>query len=163
MKLQKTVWALAIALVLCVTAVRAQDQKARSAVRHSFFSDSSAGFRWKQRLRQAACSGRARRFFSHTMPSHTIRRRSNRIPIRFPALNFSAWVRCNTARNIFDPALSFSALGQSWPTGTAGQSTLQAETIFGGSLNFNRIWSRYHFTAIYNGGENLYSMQGPDT
>jgi hypothetical protein len=54
--------------------------------------------------------------------------------------------------NIFDPSLSASELGVTLPN-TAGQLVLASETLVGGSLNFNRLWSKYHFTTIYTGGE----------
>jgi hypothetical protein len=60
------------------------------------------------------------------------------------------------ARNIFDPSFSFSELGGTFPS-TPGQTTptgtLSSTTMVSGSLNFNRTWSRYHLTTIYNGGE----------
>jgi hypothetical protein len=57
------------------------------------------------------------------------------------------------SRNIFDPSLFFTGLGQTTATGSGGQSTLQESALLGGSLNFNRTWSRYQLTATYNGGE----------
>ncbi|MBZ5644410.1 MAG: hypothetical protein LAO19_16765 [Acidobacteriia bacterium] len=61
------------------------------------------------------------------------------------------------ARNIFDPMLSFSELGQTYPPnpGLPNQSNLLSQTLLGGGFNFDRTWTRYHFTAIYNGGETL--------
>lgn len=59
------------------------------------------------------------------------------------------------AHNTFDPALTFSALGQTAATGVAGQNTLAATEIFGGSLNFNRVWGKNKLTAIYSGGDTL--------
>jgi len=56
--------------------------------------------------------------------------------------------------NIFDPSLSASELGVTLPN-TAGQLQLESETLVGGSLNFNRLWSRYQFTTIYTGGESF--------
>jgi hypothetical protein len=56
--------------------------------------------------------------------------------------------------NVFDPAVSISQLGQSYPSAT-GQSTLAAETILGGSLKFNRIWGRNDFSILYHGAENF--------
>jgi hypothetical protein len=61
------------------------------------------------------------------------------------------------ARNIFDPMLSFSELGQTLPPTPGGpnQTNLLSQTLLGGGLNFDRTWSRYHLTALYNGGETL--------
>ena len=55
-------------------------------------------------------------------------------------------------RNTFDPAISVSQLGQTVP-GASGQTVLTGVSVVGASLNFNRTWSKYHFSAIYNGGE----------
>jgi hypothetical protein len=55
-------------------------------------------------------------------------------------------------RNILDPTISVSQIGQTVP-GATGGSILTGESIIGGSLNFNRTWSEYHFSAVYNGGE----------
>src|SRR5258708_17584980 len=57
-------------------------------------------------------------------------------------------------RDLFDPSITVSSLGQSGATDATGQTALHAITLVGGSLNFNHIWSRYHFTTTYNGGEN---------
>jgi hypothetical protein len=54
--------------------------------------------------------------------------------------------------NIFDPSLSASELGVTLPN-SAGKLALASETLVGGCLNFNRLWSKYHFTTIYTGGE----------
>ena len=61
-------------------------------------------------------------------------------------------------RNIFDPSLSASELGVTIPN-SSGQIQIASETILGGSLNFNRYWSRYHFNAIYSGGESFFRGQ----
>lgn len=55
-------------------------------------------------------------------------------------------------RNTFDPAISVSQLGQTVP-GASGRTVLTGVSVVGASLNFNRTWSKYHFSAIYNGGE----------
>jgi hypothetical protein len=67
------------------------------------------------------------------------------------------------SRDVFDPFLSVTALGQSGIVGTTGQTGLHATTLVGGGLNFNQIWSRYHFTATYTGGETLYYGFQPNT
>ena len=54
--------------------------------------------------------------------------------------------------NIFDPAITISQLGQTVP-GTSGQTVLTGVSVASASLNFNRTWSEYHFSTIYNGGE----------
>jgi hypothetical protein len=55
-------------------------------------------------------------------------------------------------RNIFDPAISFSQLGQTYPL-TDGKSILTEVSVASASLNFDRTWSEYHLSALYNGGE----------
>jgi hypothetical protein len=55
-------------------------------------------------------------------------------------------------RNIFDPTISVSQLGQTVP-GTSGKTVVTGVSVASGSLNFNRTWSEYHFSTIYNGGE----------
>ena len=56
-------------------------------------------------------------------------------------------------RNVFDPSISFSQLAQSYPQTGGGGSNVGAVSQIGGSLNFDRTWSEYHLSAIYNGGE----------
>ncbi len=55
-------------------------------------------------------------------------------------------------RNVFDPVISISQLGQTVP-GASGKAVLTGVSMAGGSLNFNRTWSEYHFSTLYNGGE----------
>ena len=59
------------------------------------------------------------------------------------------------SRNVFDPLVSVTVLGQTMPVGTGTQTQLGPGAILGGSLLFNRVWSRYQFIAIYNGGDNI--------
>jgi hypothetical protein len=54
--------------------------------------------------------------------------------------------------NIFDPAISVSQVGQTVPDNT-GKTILTGVAVASGSLNFNRTWSEYRFTTLYNGGE----------
>jgi hypothetical protein len=57
-------------------------------------------------------------------------------------------------RNIFDPSISFSQLAQAYPQ-TGGGTSLNANSVVNGSLNFDRTWSGYHLSMIYNGGESF--------
>src|ERR1700686_190581 len=70
------------------------------------------------------------------------------------------------ARNVFDPSISVSELGQTQP-GIAGQSTLASVSVLNGGLSFDRKWSIYHMTAAYIGGETFYvggaSILGPNS
>jgi hypothetical protein len=54
--------------------------------------------------------------------------------------------------NVFDPVISVSGVGQVVP-GTTGKTTVTGNSVASGSLNFNRTWSEYRFTTLYNGGE----------
>src|SRR5665213_3586886 len=54
--------------------------------------------------------------------------------------------------NIFDPAISVSQLCQAVP-GTSGKTVFTGVSMVGGSLKFNRTWSEYRFSILYNGGE----------
>jgi hypothetical protein len=54
--------------------------------------------------------------------------------------------------NVIDPSLRFA---ESVDTGTA-VGHLDSSTILGGSLIFDRHWSRYRLTASYNGGQTFY-------
>jgi len=60
------------------------------------------------------------------------------------------------ARNIFDPAISVSEVGQTIPGINGQPESLSSQSLVGGSLSFDRVWSRYRLTAIYNGGETFY-------
>jgi hypothetical protein len=55
-------------------------------------------------------------------------------------------------RNLFDPAISVSQLGQLVP-GATGGSILTGESVATASLNFSRTAGSIHFSALYNGGE----------
>ncbi|MBZ5699372.1 MAG: hypothetical protein LAN18_12600 [Acidobacteriia bacterium] len=161
MKLLKTVRALAVALVLCVTAIRAQDQKQdpRSVTPASpippIYSGGSNGF---GKAPVPAARGVSSAYDPGPYDLAQVEPDTNTLS----GAELFGVGSLQHSRNVFDPAVSFSQLGQSGQIYTAGQSRLQAVTIFGGSLNFNRIWSRYHFTATYDGGENLYHGPTPN-
>jgi len=55
-------------------------------------------------------------------------------------------------RNILDPAITISQIGQT-VAAPSGQSILTGVSVASASLNFDRTWSGYHFSTIYNGGE----------
>ncbi len=69
------------------------------------------------------------------------------------------------SRNVFDPSITISSLGESGGLGTLApaQKGLRSNSMLGGALDFNRIWSRYHLAASYNGGENIYSGYLPNS
>src|ERR1035437_1567810 len=146
MKLLRTIWALAIALMLCATAIHAQDQKEapRSVTPASpippLDSGGSNGF---GKAPVPAARGVSSAYDLQSNDPAQVEPDTNTLS----GAELLGVGSLQHSRIIFDPALSFSQLGQSEAIGPAGQSALQAVTIFGGSLNFNRIWSRYHFTA----------------
>ena len=161
MKLNKTIWALVVALVICVPAIRAQNQREdpQGVTPSTPIPPMSSG--------ESGGSGKKPVPAARGVSSPSASQPED--PAQFePDTNTLSGAEAfgvgslQHSHNIFDPALSFSSLGQSAATGTAGQSALQAETIFGGNLNFNRIWSRYHFTATYNGGDTLYMGSTPN-
>ena len=92
-------------------------------------------------------------FLQPTIRSPTIRRRLLRIPIRLSGAQLFGVGSLEHARNIFDPSLSFSELGTNLCRTASRTVNLLSQTLLGGGLNFDRTWSRYHLTAIYNGGE----------
>jgi hypothetical protein len=159
MKLQKTVLALAIALVLCVTAIHAQDQKedpgsvTPASPIPPMNSGGSNGF---GQMPAPAARGVSSAYDPQPYDPAQVEPDTSTLS----GAELFGVGSLQHSRNIFDPALSFSALGQSGGTGTVAQSALQAVTMFNGNLNYNRIWSRYHLTITYNGGDTLY--QGPE-
>ena len=58
------------------------------------------------------------------------------------------------AHNVTDASISISQLGQDY-RGTSGQSNFNGVTLVGGGLHFDRYWSRYQFSTVYNGGESF--------
>ena len=60
------------------------------------------------------------------------------------------------AHDVFDPSISVSSWGQTGLPGRNGHNGLHAASLIGGRLNFSRVWGRYQFTTVYDGGENLY-------
>jgi hypothetical protein len=67
------------------------------------------------------------------------------------------------ARNVFDPFITISSLGESGTIGVVGQTGLHATNILGGGLNFTRTWDRYRLTAAYTGSETIYQGSLPNT
>jgi hypothetical protein len=164
MKWYKTARALAIALVLCVTAIRAQDQKEdpRSVTPASpippMDSGGSNGF---GKAPVPAARGVSSAYDLQPYDPAQVEPDTTTLS----GAELFGVGSLQHSRNIFDPAISISQLGQSLPTGTPEHPAalqLQSVTLFGWSLNFNRIWSRDHFTATYNGGENLYQGATPN-
>ena len=155
MKLRETLCGLALLVMICGVAVHAQDQNLNTQVADAAASSSSMalaaqGGGYSQRPAPAARGVSPASDPQPYDPSQVT-----------PDTNTLAGAQLlgvgslEHARNIFDPSLSFTEQGQTFPPvpGQTNQTDLLSSTIVGGGLNFNRTWSRYHFTAIYSGGE----------
>jgi hypothetical protein len=152
MKRWKTSWTLVVALVLCTTGAFAQDQKQDSspidpnAPLQPLDSSPSGGNANKPPI--GAARGVAGPFDPQAYDPAQVSPDQNTLagaaPFTLGSLQHS--------RNIFDPAISFSQLGQAVPV-TSGKTVLTGVSVISGSLNFNRTWSEYRFTTLYNGGE----------
>jgi hypothetical protein len=153
MKLRKTIWALAFALLLCVTegGVQAQNQGAPSAAPIAPLppvNTSGAGGNGKPPAAAArGVSG----------PSDPVSYDPSQVTPDDNTLSGAQQFGLGSldhAHDIFDPSISISGLGLTSP-GTAGQTNLAGSAILNGSLAFDRIWSINHLTIVYNGGENF--------
>ena len=152
MNLRKTNWALVVALVLCATAAFAQDQKQDTspidpnAPLQPLDTSPSGGNANKPPI--GAARGVTAPYDPQPYDPAQVTPDQNTLAGAAPLTLGSI----QHTRNIFDPAISFSQLGQTYPN-TTGPSTLTGVSVISGSLNFDRTWSRYHFTTLYNGGE----------
>ena len=152
MKLRETSWTLVAALVLCTTGAFAQDQKQDTspidpnAPLQPLDTSPSGGYGNKPPI--GAARGVTAPFDPQPYDPSQVTPDRNTLagaaPYTLGSLQHS--------RNIFDPAISFSQIGQAVP-GTTGKTVLTGESVISASLNFNRIWSQYRFTTMYNGGE----------
>ena len=148
MKLRDAIWALAIALALCATGVGAQNQKLNSPSASPLPPmDSGAG------SGSGAAPVGAARGVTPANDSQPIGHAQ-----LLPDNNTLSGAQqfglgsLEHAHNIFDPSISFSEVGQTEPA-TAGQSSLSSTTLFSGMMSFDRNWSKYHLSAVANGGE----------
>jgi hypothetical protein len=151
MKLRETSWILVAALALCATAAFAQDQKQDTspidpnAPLQPLYTNPSGGYANKP---IGAARGVTAPFDPQPYDPSQVTPDQNTLagaaPFTIGSLQHN--------RNILDPAISFSQLGETLP-GTTGQTILAGISVISGSLNFDRTWSEYHFTTIYNGGE----------
>jgi hypothetical protein len=155
MNLRNPIWTLVVALALCASAAYAQDQKQDASP-----IDPNAPL---QPLDSTPYPGSANRppigvVRGADVPSDPQSYDPAQVAPDQNTLAGAAPLTLGSlqrARNIFDPAISVSQLGESIPA-TTGQSILMGVTVASGSLNFNRSGSVYHFSTIYNGGETLY-------
>jgi hypothetical protein len=151
MKLREKSWTLAAALVLCATTAFAQDQKQDTSP-----IDPSAPLQPLDASPSGASPNRpigagrgvAGPYDSQPYDPSQVTPDRNTLagaaPLTLGSLQHTS--------NVFDPAISFSQLGQTFH-GTSGQTILTGASMASGSLNFIRTWSEYHFSTLYNGGE----------
>ncbi len=157
MKSREKIWALAVALAFCVTTVYAQsqNQKPQSADPSAPIPPSSSPLGQGYGGRPApAARGVSPAYEPQPYDPSQVTPDENTLA----GAQLFGVGSLERARNVFDPSLSFSQLGQTYPD-SSGQSTLAtlgSTTILGGGLNFDRTWSRYHLTTLYTGGEGLY-------
>jgi len=152
MKLWETSWTLVVLLVLCATGAFPQDQKQGtspidlSSPLQPLDLRPSGGYANKPPI--GAARGVTAPFDPRPYDPSQVTPDQNTlagaVPFTLGSLQHN--------RNIFDPAISLSQLGQTVP-GASGQTILTGLSVVGASLNFNRTWSDYHFSTIYYGGE----------
>jgi hypothetical protein len=160
MKVRETSWMFVVALVLCTTGAFAQDQKQDTSPIDPNAPlqplDTTPGVGYPNKPPIGAARGVSAPFDPQPYDPSQVTPDQNTLagaaPFTLGSLQHS--------RNIFDPAISVSQLGQTVP-GASGQTILTGVSVVGGSLNFNRTWSEYHFSAIYNGGEVFNLGYGP--
>jgi hypothetical protein len=152
----KTSWTLGIALLLCTSSSIAQDQKQVPSPIDPNAPlqplDTTAGGGPSGRSANRPPIGAARgvdaQFDPQRYDPSQVTPDQNTLagaaPFTLGSLQHSV--------NIFDPAITVSQLGQFVP-GTSGKSVLAGMSVASGSLNFNRTWSEYRFSTLYNGGE----------
>jgi hypothetical protein len=152
MKLQTTGWTLVAALVLCTTAAFAQDQKQEPSP-----IDPNAPLQplgttptgvYPNKPPVGAVRGVEMPFNTDTYDPAQVTPDTNTLAGAAPFTLGSLQHR----RNIFDPTITISQLGQTTP-GTSGQTVLSGVSMASASLNFDRTWSQYHFSTVYYGGE----------
>jgi hypothetical protein len=152
MKMREISWALVVALVLCTTAAFAQDQKQDTspidpnAPLQPLDTSPSGGYANKPPI--GAARGVTGPYEPQPYDPSQVTPDQNTLAGAAPFTLGSLQHKTN----IFDPAISISQLGQTVP-GSSGQTVLTGVFVASGSLNFNRNWSEYHFSTIYNGGE----------
>jgi len=145
-------WALAVALAICVPSIYAQAQSPdaqqtnRSSPMQPLGSAPGGGY---SKLPAAAARGVSADDSQLYDPSQVT-----------PDANTLAGAQLfglgslQPSRNVFDPSLKFTELGQT-VTSTGGQIGFTPVSVIGGSLNFDRTSGGNEFTALYNGGDTI--------
>ncbi|MGA7792921.1 MAG: hypothetical protein WCA19_07775 [Candidatus Acidiferrales bacterium] len=152
MRLWETSWTLIVVLVLCATGAFAQDQKQETSPIDLNAPlqplDTTPGVGYSNKPPIGAARGVSAPFDPQPYDPSQVIPDQNTLAGATPFTLGSV----QHTRNTFDPAISVSQLGQTVP-GASGQTVLTGVSVVGASLNFDRTWSEYHFSAIYNGGE----------
>ncbi len=153
MRMRDTSWAVFAALLLCASAALAQDQKQDASpidpnaplqpLDANPFGE-SANRPPIGAARGGIGTATQEEAYDPSQVTPDRNTLSGLAPITLGSLQHS--------KNILDPAISFSQLGQTIPD-ASGNAVLTGISMASGSLNFNRAWSQYQFSAIYNGGE----------
>ena len=166
MKLQKKIFLIVVsaAMAVCVATVHAQDQTAdpRSVNPISPLSSANSGGNNEfGKTPVPAARGLNSAYDSQTYDPAQVEPDTSTLS---GAEVFSVG-SLQHSRNVFDPSITISSLGESGGLGTLApaQKGLRSNSMLGGALDFNRIWSRYHLAASYNGGENIYSGYLPNS
>jgi hypothetical protein len=166
MKLQKKITRIVAlaAIALCVAAVHAQDQREdpRSVNPISPLSSANSGGNNEfGKIPVPAARGLYSAFDAQAYDPAQVDPDTNTLS---GAEVFSVG-SLQHSRNVFDPSLTISSLGQTGGLGiiAPAQAGPRSNSMIGGTLNFNRIWNRYHLAASYNGGENIYSGYLPNS
>ena len=153
MKLRNTSWVLMAVVALCASAALAQDPKQNVSPLDPNAPlqplDSTSGGTNANRapvgvVRGVEMASEPQQAYDPAQVAPDQNTLAGAAPITLGSLQHS--------RNVLDPAISFSQVGESLSDGT-GKNALTGISMIGGSLNFNRTWSEYHFDALYNGGE----------
>jgi hypothetical protein len=151
MKLPEKSWTLIVAVMLCATTMFAQDQKQDTSPidPNAPLQPLDTSVSGKPASKPAgAARGLSGEYDSQPYDPSQVTPDRNTLagvsPFTLGSLQHT--------RNIFDPAISYSQLGQTVPE-TTGQTILTGSSLVSASLNFNRTWSEYRFTTLYNGGE----------
>jgi hypothetical protein len=152
MKNWKTSRALIAALVLCATAAYAQDQKQDTSPLDPNAPlqplDTRPSSVYPNKAPIGAARGVTTPYNSQQYDPSQVTPDQNTLAGATP---FTLGSMQHTG-NIFDPAITISQVGETLHD-PAGKTILAGVSVASGSLNFNRNWSEYHFSTLYNGGE----------
>jgi len=154
MKLRQTIWVLGVVMLLCASAAIAQDQKQDqqpldpNAPLQPLDTTPSGGNANRPPVAAARGVDTSNNSYNQNYDPSQVTPDTNTLagaaPITLGSLQHSV--------NTFDPAITLSQVGQDVPI-PSGKSVVTGVSVASASLNFNRSWSEYHFTTLYNGGE----------